>query len=120
MSIQIHIDEDRTVFRPGETIAGDVSWSLPVAPAQISLELFWTTRGKGQVDSEVVQSMQFKHPSASGEERFALKIPNGPFSFSGKLVSLLWGLRLMIHPSQEQAQVNLTISPTGQEINLVA
>src|SRR5437016_2622761 len=142
MSIQIHIDEDRTAFRPGETIAGEVSWSLPVAPAQISLELFWTTRGKGQVDSEVVQSIQFKHPSASGDERFALKIPNGPFSFSGKLVSLLWGVRLVIHPSQEQApsswhipapaaevrpiihpsqaQAQVTISPTGQEINLVS
>ncbi|HEV8377288.1 MAG TPA: hypothetical protein VGP99_00440 [Tepidisphaeraceae bacterium] len=119
MSIQIQIDEDRTSFRPGESINGNVSWSLPLAPTQISLELFWTTRGKGKVDSEVVQSVQIKRPVASGNERFELKIPNGPYSFSGKLVSVLWGLRLIIHPSQEQAQVNLTISPTGQEINLV-
>jgi len=119
MSIQIHIDGEQTAYRPGETINGSVSWSLPVPPAQVSVELFWTTRGKGQVDSEVVQSRQIKHPPASGQERFTLKLPNGPYSFSGKLVSVLWGLRLMIHPSQEQAQVNLTVSPTGQEINLV-
>ena len=143
MSIQIHIDEERTSFRPRETISGTISWSLPVAPAQVTLELFWTTRGKGQVDSEVVQSVQIKQPAAAGEQRFELKIPDAPYSFSGKLVSLLWGVRLIIHPwleqapsswhipapaaevrliihpSQEQAQVNLTISPTGQEINLV-
>ena len=120
MSIQIQVDEGRTAFRPGEMISGSISWSLPVAPAQVTLELFWTTRGKGTVDSEVVQSVQIKHPAAAAEQRFELKTPNSPYSFSGKLVSLLWGLRLIIHPSQEQAQVNLTISPTGAEINLVA
>jgi len=119
VSIQIQIDEERTSFRPRETITGTISWSLPVAPAQVTLELFWTTRGKGQVDSEVVQSVQIKQPAAAGEQSFELKIPDSPYSFSGKLVSLLWGVRLIIHPSQEQAQVNLTISPTGQEINLV-
>jgi len=120
MSIQIQIDAEQTAFRPGEPINGTVSWSLPIAPSQVTVELFWTTRGKGQVDSEVVQSKQIKQPAASGEERFSLKIPNGPYSFSGKLVSLLWGVRLIIHPSQEQAQVNLTVSPTGQEIILVS
>jgi hypothetical protein len=120
MSIKIQIDEDRTAFRPGEMINGSISWRLPVAPTQVTLELFWTTRGKGMVDSEVVQSVQIKHTADSGEQRFELKVPNTPYSFAGKLVSLLWGLRLIIHPSQEQAQVNLTISPTGQEINLVS
>jgi len=119
MSIQIQIFEERTAFRPGETIAGKASWSLPVPPARIALELFWTTRGKGKVDTKVVESVPVDHPPASGEKAFNLKVPNEPYSFSGKLVSLLWGLRLVIHPSQEQAQVNLTISPTGQEINLV-
>jgi len=119
MSIKIQTAEERTAFRPAETIEGTFSWSLPVAPTHISLELFWTTRGKGKVDSEVVESVHVKHPAASGEERFGFKVPNGPYSFSGKLVSLLWGLRLVILPSQEQAQANLTISPTGQEINLV-
>src|SRR6266436_5761632 len=113
MSIQIQIDAEQTAFRPGESVNGTVSWSLPVAPTQVTVELFWTTRGKGQVDSEVVQSKQIKQPAASGEERISLKIPNGTYSFSGKLVSLLWGVRLIIHPSQEQAQVNLTVSPTG-------
>ena len=120
MSIAINIDGEQSAFRPGETINGSISWALPVAPAQVSLELFWTTRGKGTVDSEVVQSKQIKQPAAAGEERFELKVPNGPYSFSGKLVSVLWGLRLIIHPSQEQAQVNLVLSPTGEEINLVS
>src|SRR6267143_1637815 len=120
MSIRIQIAGERAAFRPGQTIEGTFSWSLPVAPTHIALELFWTTRGKGKVDSEVVESVPIHRPAASGEQSFNLKVPNGPYSFSGKLVSLLWGLRLVILPSQEQTQVNLTISPTGQEINLVA
>jgi hypothetical protein len=118
--INIKINDEQTNFRPGETIAGVASWSLPVAPAGLVLELFWTTRGKGTVDLQVVESVKIDHPSPSSEQPFNLKVPNGPYSFSGKLVSLLWGLRLVIKPSQEQAQVNLNISPTGQEINLVA
>ena len=120
-AIREMIDTLKVATRPdGVTISGTISWWLPVAPAQVTLELFWTTRGKGQVDSEVVQSVQIKQPAAAGEQKFEVRIPDAPYSFSGKLVSLLWGLRLIIHPSQEQAQVNLTISPTGQEINLVA
>jgi len=118
--INIKMNDEQTTFRPGETIGGIVSWSLPVAPASLVLELFWATRGKGTVDLQAVESVRIDHPPASGEQKFDLKVPNGPYSFSGKLVSLLWALRLVIHPSQEQAQVNLTISPTGQEINLVA
>src|SRR4051812_49373684 len=109
MSIQIQILEERTSFRPGETIVGTFSWALPVPPARIALELFWTTRGKGKVDTKVVQTVQIDHPTAAGERKFDLKVPLEPYSFSGKLVSLLWALRLVIHPSQEQAQVNLTI-----------
>ena len=82
----------------------------------------------GRAQIEVVQhtlkailggGLKRDQSAAVGEERFSLAIPNGPYSFSGKLVSLLWGLRLMILPSQEQTQVNLTVSPTGEEINLV-
>jgi len=118
--ISIKTTDDQTAFRPGQTISGVISWSLPVAPAHLTLELFWTTRGKGTVDSQVIESLPIPHPPASGEQQFSLRAPSGPYSFSGKLVSLLWGVRLVILPSQEQTQVNLTISPTGQEINLVA
>jgi len=120
MSIKIETEGGMTVFRPGETISGAASWALPVAPSRVDVELFWTTRGKGNVDTQIPEWVRLDHPPASGQKEFSFKVPTNPPSFSGKLVSVLWGLRLVIHPSKEQVQVNLTISPTGQEINLVA
>jgi hypothetical protein len=119
MSLVIQINDGITAFRPGETIAGVASWTLPAAPSRVDVELFWTTRGKGTVDSRIVEWARVEQPGSSGQKEFSFKAPLEPPSFSGKLVTLLWGLRLVVHPSQEQAQVNLTISPTGQEINLV-
>jgi hypothetical protein len=119
MSLVIQINEGQTGFRPGEMISGTASWTLPVAPTRVDVELFWSTRGKGTVDSRIVEWARVEQPGAVGQKAFSFKAPIEPPSFSGKLVTLLWGVRLVVQPSQEQAQVNLTISPTGQEINLV-
>jgi hypothetical protein len=45
-------------------------------------------------------------------------LPLAPYSFSGKLISLIWGLELVLEPSQETARFEFTLSPTGEEIML--
>ena len=119
MSITIQTENTATTFRPGETIRGTISWSLPLPPDHLELQLYWTTRGKGTVDTAVAESLRIDRPAASGDKQFTFPTPNQPYSFSGRLVSVLWGLRLTIYPSMEQSQLNLTISPIGSEINLV-
>ena len=118
MGLQIQIAGGRTRFRGGQEISGEVSWELPVAPREVVLELLWTTRGKGTVDTAIVESIRFPKPPAKDEQPFRLRLPESPVSFTGKLVSLNWYLRVLAKPSNEQTQLKLIISPTGEEIEL--
>ena len=118
MGLGIQIADDRTSFQGGQTVAGVVSWSLPKAPDEITLELLWTTRGKGTVDTQIVQAVRIQKPPSHGARPFQFQLPSSPISFSGKIVSLVWYLRLLARPSNEQAQLKIIVSPTGQEIEL--
>lgn len=119
MTLDIQIHSGRTGFIPGEEIVGVASWELPQPARHIELQLFWTTRGKGIVDSEIVESVHFENPAAKAEHPFRLRLPGGPYSFSGTLVSLQWGIRLIAEPGGDQAQVPIIVSPSGREIDLV-
>src|SRR5688500_18747451 len=102
MSLQIHTNGGRSSFLPGEEVSGSVSWSFATAPTFAQLQLYWTTRGKGTVDLEVIESVSFESPAASAEHAFAFRLPAaGPYSFSGKLISLLWFIKLYVKPTKE-------------------
>ena len=45
-------------------------------------------------------------------------MPESPYSFSGKLVSLLWALELVAEPSGDTERKDISITPTGTEISL--
>jgi hypothetical protein len=103
--LKIATRDNRTVFRPGEEIAGAAGWKLERAPQSISVNLLWRTEGKGDSDSAIVRSVSFEAPEA-------------PVSFSGKLISLIWSLELVVLPGDESARIDLVLSPVGQEILL--
>jgi hypothetical protein len=120
MTLDVHPTAGRTSFLPGEEITGVVCWSLPQPARHIELQLLWTTRGKGIVDTKVVESVHFENPAAQAEHPFRLRLPEGPYSFRGTLVSLLWAIRLIAEPAGDQAQVPITVSPNGREIDLIS
>jgi hypothetical protein len=120
MGLGIQIADGRTNFCSGQAVAGEVTWSLPKAPDEVVLELLWTTRGKGTVDTRIVQAVRYAKPLAQDSRAFDLPLPHTPVSFNGKLVSVVWYLRLLARPSNEQAQLKIIISPTGQEMELSA
>jgi hypothetical protein len=110
----------QTSFLPGQEVTGTVSWNLPSPPTFAQLQLYWTTRGKGTVDLEVIDSVSFESPPGSAEHPFRFRLPAaGPYSFSGKLISLVWLLKLHVKPSKETVEAAITVSPTGHEINLL-
>lgn len=118
MSLQIHLDQNRTTYEPGETVSGMVSWSLSEPPRMLEVQLLWTTRGKGTVDTEVAGAQTFEEVPAAGERAFSVRLPDSPYSFSGKLISVLWQVRLLARPSKDEVDVSITVSPTGGEIDL--
>ncbi len=111
------IRPERTTYQPGETIEGVVTWSTQKPPRRAELRLFWHTKGKGDRDSETVQQQVFDMPQQQDSRAFVLQAPDFPPSFSGRLISLMWGLELVLEPGDSQA-IDLLIATGGKELDL--
>ncbi len=118
-------------FRPGETLEGVVTWVLRGAPVGGAVELLWTTQGKGDGDQQVVATRELSSMRRPGESsldplaaedarEFSFPLPAGPYSFSGTLITLSWTLRARLRPDDEEATLDITISPSGQGVRLGA
>ena len=116
--MSIYFRGDKTAFVPGETMHGAIQWSLDTSPRALELSLFWYTAGKGTRDVGVVETLTIDRPGSCGSKDFAFTLPVGPYSFSGKLISLIWALELTCSEGDEMARQEITVSPTGQEIVL--
>lgn len=106
---------ERSVYQPGEAIKGTVTWTSEKSAKTAELRLFWHTRGKGDRDAETAGTVVFELPQPSDSREFLFRAPDFPPSFSGKLISLLWGLELVLEPGGTEA-VELVIAPGGQEL----
>jgi hypothetical protein len=115
--MKLEIVPDRTAYRPGEEIKGVVSWESPKDVRSAELRLFWFTSGKGTRDAETTQTVGFELPQPSDRRSFSFTAPDFPPSFSGRLVSVGWGLELVIKPGQSHA-TDLVIAPDAVELSL--
>jgi len=114
--LEISTEAGRLAFHPGEELRGTASWSLETPPTKVELRLFWRTEGKGSQDVGVVETVAFDGAGPEERREFRLRLPNGPYSFSGKLISLIWALELVAEPGADAGRQDITISPTGREL----
>jgi hypothetical protein len=115
-TLNIETVDGRTAFPPGDEIEVDVRWELDEAPQAVELRLVWSTAGKGTTDVRVVRTERIDEPSASEQRRMTLKLPHAPYSFSGKLVAIVWGLELIALPKEESARLEIVIGPNSEEV----
>lgn len=116
--LKIIIDDDKRNFFPGETISGEVKWSFPECPDSVELRLFWYTQGKGDGDIGIVETVGFAPLSPAESHKFRIILPDSPYSFSGRLISLCWALELVSKSPASTAREEIVLSPTGEEIVL--
>lgn len=112
----IETKDGRVNYRPGDSIAGAAGWKLERAPESIELRLFWFTSGKGTSDLGLAATVTFEQPQAEEARPFVFTAPKFPVSFSGRIISLVWALELVVKPGTECARLHLVISPTGEEL----
>jgi hypothetical protein len=115
-TLEVALAGGKSAFRPGEEVRGIASWSLEAAPASVEVRLFWHTQGKGDQDVEVVEKTAFEGPGASDRREFVFRLPGGPYSFSGKLISLVWSIEVVALPGDLAGRADIVLSPTGREI----
>jgi hypothetical protein len=116
--IRLGLRENKTVFRPGETIAGAVLWEFEKAPGLAEVRLLWFTRGKGTEDGEAVATVKFDAPPAADTREFSFEAPDEPYSFSGTLIALIWAVEFVAKPGNEFERIEITIAPDAREIAL--
>lgn len=119
-TLTIQLEQNKTAFRPGDVVAGTVSWQLEDQAKDVELRLLWYTQGKGDEDAGLVDSMSFTQPGLADRRSFRFTLPEAPYSFSGSLISLTWALELSVRPGGTCERREITMAPTGREILLEA
>ncbi|HBL29737.1 MAG TPA: hypothetical protein DD490_23115 [Acidobacteria bacterium] len=118
--LRVETNDGSTSFRPGDLVEGTVRWQGAEPPEGVELRLFWYTEGRGDQDLEVVETIPFANPGAHDRRSFRLRLPEGPYSFSGKLITLAWALEAVAQPGDRAGNLPLVVSPTGRELLLPA
>lgn len=120
MAEQLFLEIPRKTFRPGETVAGEFLWDCSEAPRSLRLRLGWWTEGRGDRDEQVVAEETWEQPGPIGKEAFSFSLPRECVpSFSGRLVSVVWGLQLSAAGTKAEDWVEiLTVSPSSREIDI--
>ena len=119
-TLEVRMRDNRTEFRPLEAVEGSVMWQLDASVEALELRLIWWTSGKGDTDVSVEDVRRFDTPSLSGDSAFRFVLPEAPYSFSGRLVSLSWALELVVMPGEDATRYEFSMSPNGREIELPA
>ena len=116
--ITISTKDGRTQFSPNERLDVAVEWQLDQAPRAVSVRLVWYTRGKGDTDVCVVNEHRFDSPQSFQRRECTFQLPEAPYSFSGKLVSLVWAVEVVVEPSDESTRLDIVVAPDGKEVEL--
>ena len=114
----IHLEIRETGMKPGESLQGRAAWNLAAPPGKLEIRLFWYTRGRGTRDVGVVERQIVSHPAAAGEEAFAFHLPDGPYSFSGKLISVTWAVELVGDEETIGERSEFILAPDRREVLL--
>jgi hypothetical protein len=114
--LTIRVDAGRDAFSPGEAIRGTLEWAQDEAADAVELRLLWYTEGRGDQDVGMARSLRVASPGAVGSTVFDWEAPSGPWSCSGRLLSIRWALEASA--GDETTRVDLVLAPGGCEVEL--
>ncbi len=118
MKLVITTSEGGSWYKPGETIKVNTEWYLDDEDDAIEVRLFWHTSGTGTQDVGIMQTRRIDRPERNGNRSFQLRVPRGPYSFSGKLITLSWAIEVVVLPGGETERCDLIIGPQPVEVDL--
>lgn len=120
--LSIKTEFDNLAYTPGDVLRGEVAWQVDLARNSDGgeIRLFYYTTGKGTRDVETIANLPVDIRTERGSQEFEFQLPGGPYSFSGKLVSLVWAVEFQVLESEETERLEFVLSPNGEEIDLYA
>ena len=116
--LELRIDRDETRFEPGAVLRGELRWSFDRIPEEIRVRVLWYTEGRGDRDVDVAEEIAIGAPVASGSSPFRFDLPQGPYAFAGRLISVCWALEAVCDKPREITRLDFTLGPGGDEVTL--
>ena len=116
--LEVTTGSGETWVRPGDTLTGTATWELDDEPEAVEVRLFWFTSGKGTRDVVVVDRRRIERPERHGSRAFRFQLPEGPVSFTGKLITLSWAVELVALPSEDSGRLDLLVGWQPVEVDL--
>lgn len=117
-SLSIELESKEKPLKPGETVRGTVSWQGISPQEELEIVLLYRTDGVGTLDIEEIDSLTVPSPASSGRQSFAFKLPEGPYSFEGSLISLIWAIEAASGNDEVDESVEFVLSPFDYPIRL--
>jgi hypothetical protein len=114
-SVTLELDEQ--CYQPGEKVTGRATWSGDPSPERVEVRLFWVTSGAALSQVGIVNRCIVKNPRDRRSTSFEFILPEGPWSFAGRLVSLRWAVEAVAFPSRASAISFITLGPDKRRIN---
>ncbi len=116
-------------YDPGSIISGKVE----ILPHQnleckaILLQLKWFTRGRGEMDEEIVSEKVFHQGALTAgvslSESFSFILPSRPWSFSGHYINILWAIYVKINlplKTDMEAVQLFVMAPESKPVQIVS
>ncbi len=117
--MSLRLDLESAALEPGAELRGRAEWQAEAGrPESVLISLMWHTEGKGTEDVEILEQIEVESPPPSGRRDFAFRLPGFPWSFSGRLVSLVWAVEASLEPEGAVERVSFVAAPGGEEIRL--
>lgn len=115
--LELDVKGGQVAFEPASVLAGEVRWEQDKPLKWLRVRALWYTEGKGDLDSATVEEVEFESCTPFGSESFKFQLPEGPYSFSGKHISLLWAIEAEAKPGGVE-RLDFIMAPGGEEIEL--
>ena len=116
--ISLRLKNDKTVYRPGETLYGQAEWEFAKDIQEISIQVFWYTTGRGDSEAETVKTETISMPLKSDKQDFAIELPMAPYSFKGQITGLNWAVKAEALKGKVSALKEFSMAPTGEALKL--
>ena len=123
MTARVDLERETRRYYPGEVVTGAVDWSVGSPPLTMAVRLRWRTEGMSwPADTRVLGEERFDDPQAVGRSDFRFTLPIMPYSYAGKVLSIVWRVELVLRSrrfggEKVEAFRAITMSPTGDAID---
>lgn len=116
MSVDVRLTDQLRAWKPGEALDVEIRWASEEPIEEVEVRLLWRTQGRGDEEDGVVASERWPALGTSGDRDLQFRLPAGPWSYEGELLTIRWYVDAALWPSGEHAEAQITLSPTGEAL----